>query len=92
MTSWYDQARATIAAVHAGLPKTATLDERKAAIDSAYPFGDRAHWPYKAWLKARREYLAGWGYKPRPDSPDPLPLLSPLDRQKAEYEARHGKR
>lgn len=26
-------------------------------VDAAYPFGERAHWPYKAWLRARRELL-----------------------------------
>lgn len=34
------------------------------AIDLAYPFGQRAHWPYKMWLLERRRarsILAGGG-------------------------------
>jgi len=31
------------------------------AIDAAYPFGERANWPYKAWLKCRREFFAAHG-------------------------------
>lgn len=58
MSSWYETARDRIAVVHAGLPSNATLEERKAALKDAYPFGERARWPYKAWCKAQREYLA----------------------------------
>lgn len=31
-------------------------------IDAAYPFNQRSHWPYKAWLKARKTYLRDYGY------------------------------
>lgn len=58
--SWPDQAWRAIDAAHASLPEGVTFKQRKAAIDSAYPFGTRAHWPYKAWLAARRAYLARW--------------------------------
>jgi hypothetical protein len=61
---WSDHARAVIQRVHATLPETATLKERKAAIDAAYPFGPRRYWPYKAWCKARRKYLERYGLKP----------------------------
>lgn len=74
MTDWSDIARATIQRVHAALPATATLQERKRAIDAAYPFGERAMWPYKAWLKARRSYLARFGYV-LPAKPTALDLL-----------------
>lgn len=30
-------------------------------IDAAYPFGERAMWPYKAWLSARKEFFARHG-------------------------------
>jgi hypothetical protein len=40
------------------VPPEATFAERKKIIDAAYPFGERAMWPYKAWLKARKKYLA----------------------------------
>lgn len=66
MTNWTNRAVATIARVHERLPPSATLDERQAAVDAAYPFGGRSHWPYKAWLKARKTYLARYGYGARP--------------------------
>lgn len=76
MTSWAQAARATIAEVHRELPDTATLAERKAAVDAAYPFGERAYSPYKTWLKSRREYLCKFGYVPKGK-----PLVeSPLER------------
>lgn len=30
--------------------------ERRNALKEAYPFGERAHWPYTMWLKVVREY------------------------------------
>lgn len=65
MSGWSAMARAAIARAHQTIPEGATLAERKAAIDAAYPFGERGYWPYKAWLKARRSYLVRYGYKPR---------------------------
>lgn len=76
MASWSQAARETIKEVHRDLPDTATLAERKAAVDAAYPFGERAYSPYKTWLKARREYLCKYGYVPKGK-----PLVeSPLER------------
>lgn len=74
--SWSDIARATIAKVAATLPDDMPLQERKAAIDAAYPFGPRAYWPYKAWCKVRRAYLERFGLKPlHPPQPTALDLL-----------------
>jgi hypothetical protein len=70
VTEWSKLARATIARVHAELPKDATLTQRKRAVDAAYPFSVREMWPYKAWLKARKAYLVQYGYGP------PLPLTA----------------
>lgn len=58
MTSWSEISRATIEKVAATIPEDTPLKERKAIISAAYPFGERSHWPYKAWCKARRAYLA----------------------------------
>jgi hypothetical protein len=63
--SWTETSRQMIARVHAQLSDDATLKERIKAVDAAYPFGERAYWPYKGWLKARREYLRRFGWKPR---------------------------
>lgn len=56
--SWSARSREVIAQIHARMPENATLTERKAALKDAYPFGPRQYWPYRAWCKARREYLA----------------------------------
>lgn len=74
MTDWSEVARRTIARVHAELPADATLAQRTAAVDAAYPFGERAMWPYKAWRKARRAYLVKFGYI-LPAKPTALDLL-----------------
>jgi hypothetical protein len=74
--SWADSARRKIQEVHQRLPENATLAERQAAVDAAYPFGQRAYSPYKTWLRARREYLCRYGYQPKGK-----PLVeSPLER------------
>lgn len=72
---WSAAARRVIAEIHARLPANATLAERKAALRAGYPFGERAMWPYKAWLKAQRAYLARYA------GPPAKPIhLSPLER------------
>lgn len=61
--TWSAEAATVINRVHQSLPADATLAERKKAVDAAYPFGPRSHWPYKAWLKQRRQYLGKYGYR-----------------------------
>lgn len=56
--SWLERSREVIAQVDASLPADATFEQRKKAVQDAYPFGPRQYHPYKQWLKARREYLA----------------------------------
>jgi hypothetical protein len=41
-------------------------------VDAAYPFGERAHYPYKVWCKVRRNYLMRYGYVPQNAKPGPL--------------------
>lgn len=70
MTDWSASARATIDLVALTIPADAPFKERKALIDAAYPFAERSHWPYKAWLKARKSYLAKYDpAKPKPAPP-----------------------
>jgi hypothetical protein len=46
------------------------------AIDRAYPFGTRSHWPYKCWLKGRSEFVATYFYAAHsPADMSPLPLF-----------------
>lgn len=82
MTSWFDSAVETIHEATEGLPTDMPLDERMKIVDAAYPFGERAMWPYKMWLKARRQYLARYGYRVSTPLFDGLPP-SPLERAKA---------
>lgn len=77
MSHWTELSRETIERVALIIPDGATLKERKAAIDAAYPFGPRSHWPYKAWCKARRAYLTPYGYR---QSKTPAPLFADLPR------------
>ncbi len=73
---WSIISRTTIARVALTIPAAATFKERKAAIEAAYPFGPRSHWPYKAWCKARRAYLRQYD----PKAPPPAPLFPNLRR------------
>jgi hypothetical protein len=75
--SWTDLARAHIAEIHEALPPTATFQERDRALREAYPFGKRSGWAYKAWLRARKEYLAKFTPPGKPVRSFPL---SPLER------------
>lgn len=61
---WSKEARRIIAERHKTLPPDATIADRKKAIRDAFPDSWRgASWPYKAWLKARKEYLERYDYK-----------------------------
>lgn len=64
---WGKRAREAISAAHSSLPEGVSFKDRKAAIKAAYPFGERAYWPYKAWCKAQREYLKR--YDPKTPAP-----------------------
>ncbi|MGO4855371.1 hypothetical protein [Phaeovulum sp. W22_SRMD_FR3] len=55
--NWAEEARAAIRAVHETLPADCTLEARTAAVDAAFPFVRRAHYPYKVWCRERRQYL-----------------------------------
>jgi hypothetical protein len=74
--NWSDIARATIERVALTIPEETDFKARKQFIDAAYPFGARAYWPYKAWLKARRAYLAKFD----PKTPAPGPLFPDMPR------------
>ncbi len=75
--TWYDDARAVIAELHAALPADLPFPERVKAVREAYPYGERRRWPYKAWCRAQREYLSRFvTAKQRPKS---LPL-TPLEQ------------
>jgi len=66
--TWRQASWDAIDAMHKTLPTPCTLEQRKQALDAAYPFGDRDHYPYKAWLAARREYLDRYDPRPIPES------------------------
>lgn len=80
--SWYNEARAVILAVHHSLREDATLEQRIQAVDEAYPFIERRYFPYKMWLKARREYLCRFGYQPKGQPIHESPLERMIRRAK----------
>lgn len=83
MKTWYQMAKAEIAIIHANLPETATLAERKHALrpeNRPYQFVVTS-WGRKQWQRAQREYLARYGAKS--DSEVPRKHLSPLERMMA---------
>ncbi len=66
--TWKESAWLAIDAMHKALPVPCTLEQRKKALEDAYPFDSREHYPYKAWLAARREYLNRYDPMPIPES------------------------
>lgn len=61
--TWEQKALAVIYNAHLRIRTNASFMERKKAIQAAYPWGPRSGWPYKAWLKAQRQYLARYAPK-----------------------------
>lgn len=54
---WYDRSVSVIDKVFASLPVDADAITIKKAVAEAYPFGARAHHPYKQWCRARKIML-----------------------------------
>lgn len=52
MTSgwWAQRADEVLEKMFARLPKDASDAAIRRAVQDAYPFGPREHWPYKVWL------------------------------------------
>jgi hypothetical protein len=92
MDDWYGTARAIIATVHETLPADADLHTRHQACLRAKPWEfATTSWGRKTWARAQREYLVRYGYMPKTAAGKAgVPLLSPLDKAKADYERRKG--
>jgi hypothetical protein len=86
--TWGQRANAIIWDSHNRIPKDATYKERKKAIQDAYPWGTRSGWPYKAWLREQRIYLAR--YADKKEMAAKLPL-TPLERMIAKAARRNPK-
>jgi hypothetical protein len=67
---WAERSWQKIEEIHAQLPSDATLKQRKEALKNGYPFGERRFYPWRAWCKARRQYLAK--YEPLKPIPEHL--------------------
>lgn len=85
-SDWPTLARKAIRAVHDTLPPGTSLAARMAAIDAAYPFGERRHYPYKIWCRERRRYLIPYGYVPQNHAAGPGPVDGYLSKQAQENE------
>lgn len=56
--TWQEKALQVIADVYLrGSAAGAAKREIVQAIDDAYPFGERERYPYRCWLKVRRQFL-----------------------------------
>ena len=55
--SWQAYSKAVIAEITSKIG-IGDPDVLERAIRVAYPFGARAHWPYRGWLKEVRRHLA----------------------------------
>jgi len=65
---WHDRCWQAIDRIHSELPPEASLKQRKEALKNGYPFGECKYFAYRAWCKARRQYLAK--YEPPKGVPD----------------------
>jgi hypothetical protein len=86
--TWGTDAWAAIDAADKTVPEGASLKDRMKIIDAAYPFGERAFHPYKAWLKARKAYEMRHGGKMR----SAHSAFSPLEKAKIKALAEARKR
>lgn len=68
--SWSDQAAPIIADVISQIDRS-DLTEVRRALRHAYPFGERARAPYKAWLREIRRQLGHRLNAPKKDPADP---------------------
>lgn len=74
--TWSDRAAPIVAEVIRRVGRHDRQALRKALID-AYPFGERAHFPYKAWLCEVRRQLGHPLNRPKADPANPqLDLFS----------------
>jgi len=71
MSHWTRVSDKVLHDVFAALPADATEHDVRKAMAAAYPFGERAMWPYKAWLAACKRWLDAWkkGYRITADQP-----------------------
>lgn len=61
--SWYESAYGHIQQFYLEQLELGETDKVKIGkmIDDSYPFGERKRFPYKMWLKARRELFSKFG-------------------------------
>jgi len=75
---WRDACRPIIARVIAKNP-SADEKELRRLLSLAYPFGERARYPYKVWLSEIRLQLGKskrmWSKKQEPPDPNQMTLL-----------------
>lgn len=77
--SWREKVDRHIAAIDADLADDCAYEDRRAALRSGYPFGERKGYPYKAWLDGQRRYLVRHDDRPLNAKIAPL-FFSSTDR------------
>lgn len=72
-----DAALDAIQRAHLSMPEDADYEMRRCAVEARYPFGLRVGYPYKVWLRCRREYMSKlWPGRPaKPLDAETAPLF-----------------
>jgi len=78
---WRERAATAIFNALKSIGDDAPVKEKIAAIDAAYPFGQRRFHPYKIWLSERKTALSRLGVVTAKKN-STLPLFSPLEKAK----------
>lgn len=86
MTTWFEASQIEIRRIerehmHDGM----TVRERERVLSDQYPFAMRMGSAYKAWLRARKQYLDRYRVHP------PTPLEAEIYRQERAEKRRKGK-
>jgi hypothetical protein len=70
--SWRERVRRVLHDMDAGLPRDATIKQRRAALRQCCREFQGASWPEQVWQQERRKYLAHHGEKPTDQPPGKL--------------------
>lgn len=82
--SWYKEAKSHMQRIYLdqiSLGETDKIEIGK-IIDANYPFGQRKMFPYKAWLRARKEFFSKYGLGKIPEvKKDDLFYIEKFDKK-----------
>lgn len=73
---WRRQAHVAIREVLHRVAVGTTAKDVLRAVDGAYPFGERKHYPYKAWLAERSALISALGLAPDLELPNAKDIMA----------------